>query len=114
MGNKCLIPHQIGHFHLRKPRLTGTQHFAGTTKLQIFLGNHKAVVTFPQHPETRLGGKAERRLVQQHAVAGHRAAANPAPQLMQLGKPQPLGVFDDHQTGVGHIHAHFDNRGGNQ
>ena len=48
----------------------------------------------------------------QHAVGFRLAAPYPSPQLMQLGKAKPLGVFDDHQSGVGYVHAYLDHRGG--
>ncbi len=35
-------------------------------------------------------------------------------QLMQLGEAQTFRVFDDHQAGIGHVHAHFDHRGSHQ
>ena len=43
-----------------------------------------------------------------------RAAADPPAQLVQLGEAEALGVLDDHQAGVGHVHAHLDHRGGHQ
>ena len=43
-----------------------------------------------------------------------RAAADAAPQLMQLRQTKPIGVLDEHHRGIGHIHSHFDNRGGKQ
>ena len=33
---------------------------------------------------------------------------------MQLGQPQPLRVLDDHQAGIGHVHPHLDDGGGDQ
>ena len=53
-------------------------------------------------------------MVEQHAVGGHRPPPDPAPQLMQLGQPESLRVFDDHQAGVGHVHPHLDDGGGDQ
>ena len=41
-------------------------------------------------------------------------AAHPAPQLVQGAQAIPLGVFNDHDRGVGHIHAHLDDRGGDE
>ena len=37
-----------------------------------------------------------------------------AAQLVQLRQAETLGVLDHHQAGVGHVHAHFDDRGGHQ
>ncbi|MNS25715.1 hypothetical protein D3C72_576160 [compost metagenome] len=53
-------------------------------------------------------------MVEQHAVGGHRAPADPAAQLVQLGQPQPLRVLDDHQAGIGHVYPHLDDCGGDQ
>ncbi len=36
------------------------------------------------------------------------------PKLMQLCQAQALGVFDNHEAGVGHIHPHFNYRGRHQ
>jgi hypothetical protein len=33
---------------------------------------------------------------------------------VQLRQAQTLRVFDDHQAGVGHVHADFNHRGGDQ
>ena len=53
-------------------------------------------------------------MIEQHAVRGHRPPPDPAAQLVQLGQPQSLRVFDDHQAGIGHIHPHLDDGGGDQ
>ena len=47
-------------------------------------------------------------------MAGTRAAADPASQLVQLGQSQPFGIFDNHQAGVGDVDTDLDYRGGNQ
>ena len=39
-----------------------------------------------------------------------RAAPDPAAQLVQLRKAKTLGVFDDHQAGVGYIDTDFNDR----
>ena len=64
--------------------------------------------------EPRLGGFAERRLVEQQAgrVAG--AAADAAAQLMQLREAEALGVLDHHDGCFRHVDADFDHRGGDQ
>ena len=53
-------------------------------------------------------GLAERRLVEQHAEALARAAADAAAQLMQLGEAEALGVLDHHDVGVGHVDPDLD------
>ncbi len=47
-------------------------------------------------------------------MAGGAAPANTAAQLVQLGEAQALGVFDNHQAGIGHVHTDLDHGGGHQ
>ena len=54
---------------------------------------------------------AERRFVEQNAMAALLAAPDAAAQLMQLRESEPLGVLDDHQRRVRHVHADLDDRG---
>jgi len=42
------------------------------------------------------------------------AAADPSPQLMQLGKAKPLRMLDHHDRRLGHVDANFDDSGGDQ
>ena len=43
-----------------------------------------------------------------------RAASDAAAQLVELREAEALGVFDDHQSGVGNVHADFDHGGGDE
>ena len=49
-------------------------------------------------------------------VAPRRVAPppDPAPQLVELGDPEPVGVLDDHHRGLGDVHADLDHRRGHQ
>ena len=76
--------------------------------------NHKTVVAVAQHLQPHLGGFRERGFVEQYAVGSHRATTNAPAQLVELGKAETLRVFDDHQAGIGDVHADFDHRGGDQ
>ena len=42
------------------------------------------------------------------------AAADTSPKLMQLRKTEAFRIFDDHDGGIGNVHANFDDGGGNQ
>ena len=42
------------------------------------------------------------------------AAPNPAAQLVKLGDTEPVGIKNDHERGVMHIHAHLNDGGGHQ
>ena len=114
LGDHGLIAQQIRDFEFRIPRLTRAQQFTGPADLQVFLRNHKTVVAVAQHLQTHLGGFRERRFVEQDAVGRYRATADAPAKLVELGKAQALRVFDNHQAGVRHIHAHFDDRGRDQ
>ena len=37
-------------------------------------------------------------------------AADTAAELVKLGQSEAVGIFNDHQGGVGHINAHLDHR----
>ena len=82
--------------------------------LQVFLGDAEAVLGVAQDREPRLGGFAERRLVEQQAgrVAG--AAADAAAQLVQLREAEALGVLDHHDGRLRHVDADLDHGGGDQ
>ncbi len=43
-----------------------------------------------------------------------RTSTDPAAQLVQLCEAQALGILDDHQARIGHIHADLDHRGRHQ
>lgn len=48
--------------------------------------------------------------VEQEAEGGLVAAPDAAPQLVQLGKAEAFGAFNDHNGGFRHIDADFDDR----
>ena len=52
--------------------------------------------------------------VQQDAGAGLGTASDPPPELVKLGQAEAVGVFDDHDGGVGHIDPDLDHGGGDQ
>ena len=62
----------------------------------------------------RLGGLAERRLVEQQAGRRLGAAPDAAAQLVELRQPEALGVLDHHDGRVRHVDADLDHRGGDQ
>ena len=109
-----MIPQQIGDVKLRHAGLTRAEHLARTAHLQVAPRDLEPIAGLAHRREPRPRHLRQRRLIQQHAVAFGLAAADAPAQLMQLRKPQSLGVFDDHERGVRHVHAHFDDGGGDQ
>ena len=100
---------EIRHVHLRQAMLAGAEEIARAAQTQILLGDLKAVVGFTHDRKAGfyllafvVGDKDAPALVP--------AAPDTAAQLMQLAETEALGVFDDHQRGVRHVHADLDDR----
>ena len=93
--------------------LPGAEEVAGAPEGQILPGNLKAVVGLAQGLEPLqgfgipVGGE-------QNAVGLRVAPPDPAAKLVELAQTEPVRVLDDHQRGVGHVHAHLDHGGGHQ
>ena len=106
------IPLQIGNMQLHISGLASSQHFTRAAQLKIFLGNLKAVIGFTHGFKACTAIARNGWAVEKNTVAALRPSTNATAQLVQLLEPQALGIFDNHQTGVGHIHTYFDHRGG--
>ena len=89
-------------------RLALAEQLAGAAQLHVLLRDFKAVVCAREQPQPLV------RLGHEEAVGHRRAASHASAQLMQLSQPEALGVLDDHDAGVGHVHAHLDDRRGHQ
>ena len=94
--------------------LARAEHVAFAAQPQILLGDAEAVLGLAQDREPRLGGFAERRLVEQQAGRMPGAAADAAAQLMELREAEALGVLDHHHGRLRHVDADLDHRGGDQ
>ncbi len=60
------------------------------------------------------GDLAERRAIDQEAGRGDVAAPDPAAQLVELGQTKTLGMLDDDDAGLRHVHADLDHGGGDE
>ena len=89
------------------------EEITGATKAQVFFRNFKAVVCLTKGLQAALGLRILI-LAEQDAEAFILATAYPASQLMKLGKTEPVCIFDDHQGGIWHIHAHLHHGGSHQ
>ena len=113
-GQQVGIAHQVGDLELQQAGLARAEHFTGAAQFEVFFGNDKTVVGFAHDAQALATDLRQWRMIEQHAVAGGTAPANPPAQLVQLRQAQAFGVFDDHQTGVGDVHAHFNHGGSHQ
>ncbi len=86
--------------------LARAHEFALAAQAQVDLGQAEAVGVLGQRPQARgalgTGGP------QEVAQRGVLTAADPAPQLVQLGDPEALGVLDQHQGRIGHVDPDLD------
>src|SRR5471030_1810246 len=93
--------------------LFGAEEFSGAAELQVHLRNIKPVGGF-HHGADAMAGGVVHFFGDQHAVTLGGAAAHAPAKLMQLREAESLGLLHQHDAGVGDIHAHFDDGGGNQ
>ena len=105
---------QPRHAKLRQAALPRAEHLAAAAKLQIFLGDDEAVLGALHHIEPRLRRLRQRLAVEQDAGGLRRAATDTASQLMELRKPEALGMLDDHDGRIRHVDADLDHRGRHQ
>ncbi len=108
------VAYRLGDLQADHTGLTAAEDFAGAAQLQVGLRDLEAVGGRAHRFEPAFRGVRQRYLVHQHALAGSGAAADAAAQLVQLRQAETLGVFDDHDAGVGHVDADFDHRGRDQ
>ena len=84
------------HPKARLAGLPGAEDFAGAAQGQVLFGDVEAVLALTDDLEPFPADLAEWGAVEQDAVALAAAAADAAAQLMELGQPQALRVFDHH------------------
>ncbi|MNF45260.1 hypothetical protein D3C84_263880 [compost metagenome] len=94
--------------------MPGAEHFSRAAQFQVFFGDDETIAGLAHDAKAFPAQLRQRRVVEQHAMAGGTAAADPPAQLVQLGQTQALGVLDDHQAGIGYVDADLDHRGGDQ
>ena len=108
------IAQRIGNVEAEFAGLAGAKEFAGAAKLQIGLGNFETVGGADHGFETSASFIGEARGRNEDAGGFLRAAADASAQLVKLGEAETLGMFDDHDGGVGNVDANFDDGGGDE
>ena len=113
-AQKVGVQRQFGDAEHGFAGLSCAEQFARAAYGKVFFGDAEAVGGFAHDAQAALRGVAQRRLVHEQAVGLFAAAPDSTAQLVQLREAEAFGVFDDHQGGVRHVHADFDNGSGNQ
>ena len=108
------VQRQFGDAEYGFAGLSCAEQFARAAYGKVFFGDAEAVGGFAHDAQAALCGVAQRRLVHEQAVGLFAAASDPAAQLVQLCEAEAFGVFDDHQGGIRHVHADFDNGSGDE
>ena len=98
-----------------RPVWRGAKELARAAQLEIELGQFEAVLGGDHGVEARFGLLGETfGAGHEDAVALGGAAADASAKLMDLGEAEALGVFDDHDGGVGDVDADLDDGGCDQ
>ena len=105
------VLYEVAELEIRKATLRLAKQLAGAALAQVFLSQLKAVAAFFHHgqPVLPLLGSI---LSNEYAKRLVRASTDAPPELVQLRQPKSIGIFDQHDRGVGDIHAHLDHAGG--
>ena len=90
--------------------LLEAKKLAHAALLHILFGQIEAVLAVAHYLQARQRfGRIHAR--EQHAVRLLAATPNATAQLVQLCEAKAFGVLDNHQRGIGHVHAYLDNGG---
>jgi hypothetical protein len=98
------VADKIGYTQFGETRLSRTEYFTRPALRQIRLGQTKTVLGFAHQAQPRTRFVRKRLIEQQDAVRIRSTSPDAAAQLMQLRQAHAVGIFDDHQGGIGHIH----------
>ena len=105
------VVEDVADAELGEAVLAGTEELAGAALAEIGLGDLEAVGGLG-HDLEPLGGLLAATVGDQDAEAVLAAAANAPAELVELGGAEAVGVLDDHDRRVGHVHADLDHGGG--
>ncbi len=105
---------EVGYAELGEAGLFGAEELAGTALLEVEFGEGEAVLGLDHGVEAEFGFGGDGGGVEQDAEALCGATADAAAELVELGEAEAVGVFDDHEGGVGDVDADFDDGGGDE
>ncbi len=107
------VVHQVGDLQGGQAVLSAAEKVAGAAGLKVELRHGKAVRGGAKELEPLLDALSGV-VADKEAPALGGTSAHAAPQLVQGTQAVTLGILDDHDGGVGDIHAHLDDGGGYQ
>jgi len=98
---------EIGQPEGRQAVLAGPEKITRAAQFKVLAGDFKAIGRLAQGAQA-LPGQIIVAVADQDTVGFVGSAPDPATQLVQLGQTETLGIFDDHQGGIGIVHTNFD------
>ena len=107
------IIEQVGNLQFGQTMLPFTEKVAGAALFEVKFRHSKAIVCFG-HQLQPCPGSFPFCVGDEDAVGLRLAASDTSAQLMKLRQAEAFGVFDHHDSGIRHIDADLDHRGGNQ
>src|ERR1700722_5508509 len=102
------ITQWLGHREGGVAVLPGAEKFPRAAQFQILLGNLKSVGRSDHRFDSGQGLACDFFWGDQNAGRFCRAPANTSAELMEWGETEAIGVLDDHDGGVGNVHADLD------
>ena len=93
--------------------MPGAEEVAGAALLEVGLGQGEAVGGGSEGFQA-LAGLGVFVVREEDAVALMGAAPDAAPELVELAEAEAVGIFDDHEAGVGNIDADLNDGGGHE
>ncbi len=96
-----------------KAGLPSAEDLAHAADLEVAFGDEEAVGRF-EHGAKACGGIGGARVGEEDAEGRARAPADAATELVELREAEAIGVFNDHERGIGNIDADFDDGGADE
>ena len=107
------IVRQSGDSEWCHARLSGAEEFPWTTKLQVSFGDPESIICF--RDGIHAGQSVIRHWIcHQHTESLMISATNASSELMQLGKPESIRLFNDDRGGIWNVDPDLDDRRGDQ
>jgi len=108
---KLAIAHKVGDSKFWESSLPCSEELAGAAHGEIELGKFETILGANHGVEALFSQVGDALPGDENAVALRGTSADTATELVKLSETEALGVFDDHDGGVGDVDAHFDDCG---